>query len=299
MHDLRRRQIIFLSLLGIATLAIPSAHAGCGCDKPPPPRASVRPFATHAGATVTVFDERLAAGRAYRVEFHGIDGSTDWSEARAHTVRDLADRQRRIALEVSVPPLPLGPAGITIRADDGVVVQLADTEFTVTPEPIALHEYDEAIVQEGYRAAVGRDGTLYLGVEVSAVDAATTFVGGGKGYPLAYVPEDVAIYNEQGFLMQIFSPGDTDLFEIRGGTGGDSDQIEYWRHEFATYKRAHRRDAAKGRGDGPDWHADGSPHVDHDHLVVAIRGVLSDGTQPSPGATPPFELEISSIPAPR
>jgi hypothetical protein len=41
---------------------------------------------------------------------------------------------------------------------------------------------------------------------------------------------------------------------------------------------------------------DGTRHVDHDHIVVALRGTLEDGSAPAPGATPPFDLLIASQP---
>jgi hypothetical protein len=291
---------ISLASLALALVAAPaSVRAGCGCDKPPPPRAAVRPFVAHASQTITIFEPTLQIGHTYHVVFRTPDGATDWSEARAKLVRDLADRVKRVALEVGVPPLPLGPAAITVRDGARVLLSLADDEFTVGPEPIELHEYEETVLQDGYRAAVGRDGTVYVALDVAPVSAATTFVAHGVGYPLHYDAGDVVIYNDQGFLMQILDPAQTGLFEIRAGGGDASDTLEYWRHEFETYKRAHRREAAKGRGEGPDWHADGTPHVDHDHLVVAIRGVLSDGSEPVPGATPPFSLELVSEPAPR
>ena len=48
----------------------------------------------------------------------------------------------------------------------------------------------------------------------------------------------------------------------------------------------------------PEWHADGTPHIDHNRIVVAVSGVLADGGRPTPGATPPFELVIQSAPSP-
>jgi hypothetical protein len=291
---------VLLATLAFA-FAVPPlvARAGCGCDKPPPPLAVVRPFVAHAAQTITIFDESLAPGGSYRVEFRSADGTADWSAAHARPVRDLADRTKRMALEVAVPPLPLGPAAITVWDGAQVVLALADDEFTVAPDPIELHEYQETVTQDGYRAAVGRDGTVYIALDVAPVGAATTFVARGVGYPLRYDAGDVVIYNDQGFLMQILDPSETGLFEIHSGADVTSDALEYWRHEFETYKRAHRRDAAKGRGAGPDWHTDGTPHIDHDHLVVAIRGTLPDGSEPAPGETPAFSLELASEPAPR
>ncbi len=298
MHTTLRRN--WLPLIAIALVATPfTAHAGCGCDKPPPPRAAIRPFVAHAAQTVTIFDQAIANGRAYRVEFRSLDGAADWSAGRGRMIRDLADGERRPGLEVNVPPLPLGPAAVTVYDGDQAVLALADDEFTVAPDPIELHEYRESITQDGYRAAVGRDGTLYIALDVARVSTATTFSARGVGYPLHFGASDVAIYNDQGFLMQILDPSQTGLFEIRSGSVAESNTLEYWRHEFETYKRAHRRDATRGRGEAPDWHADGTPHIDHDHLVVAIRGSLAVGGSPAPGATPAFSLELASEPTPR
>lgn len=300
MHTSKRH--IFVPLLAsVAILAGSPAitRAGCGCDKPPPPRAVVRPFVAHATQTVTLFDDAFELGHDYRVEFRSLEGISDWSAGKAKLVRDLADREKRAALEVSVPPLPLGPAAIRVWDGSSLLLALTDDDFTIAPDPIELHEFNETITDEGYQAAVGRDGTTYIALDVGAVSKATRFVARGIGYPLTYAAGDVVIYNEQGFLMQMLDPAQTGLFEIRSGSDDRSDTLEYWRHEFETYKRAHRRDAAKGRGSGPDWHADGTPHVDHDHLVVAIRGTLPDGSVPAPGATEPFALELVSQPAPR
>ena len=39
---------------------------------------------------------------------------------------------------------------------------------------------------------------------------------------------------------------------------------------------------------------DGSRHVDHNHLILAIMGRLADGSLPAPGATPAFDLSMST-----
>jgi hypothetical protein len=77
-----------------------------------------------------------------------------------------------------------------------------------------------------------------------------------------------------------------------------SDVLRYWRHEFRTYKEKHRRLDGFQPDDDTDWHADGSRHTDHDTIVVAVRGTLANGATPTPGATPPFRLVISSSGAP-
>lgn len=295
MHLHSRFSLVLVALTVVFGPA-PAAVAGCGCDKPPPPHAAIRPFVAHPGQTVTIFDDGFEPGRPYRVEFHSWTGQSDWSATRAGWIRDLADRQKRMGLEVVVAPLPLGPTAVTVWGDDGIVLALTDEHLTVAGPPVELHEFDETIVQDGYQAAVGRDGTVYFPVDVGAVSQATTFVARAAGYPLRYVAENVVIYNEQGFLMQLLDRRETGLFEIHAGGAAMSDALEYWRHEFETYKRSHRRDGARGRGDGPDWHTDGTPHIDHDHLVVAIRGTLADGSAPEPGTTPAFSLELTSLP---
>ena len=84
-----------------------------------------------------------------------------------------------------------------------------------------------------------------------------------------------------------------------GTRGGDttSDALTYWRHEFRSYKQDHRRNDVHRTDDDADWHADGTPHIDHDRIVVAISGMLMSGSRPAPGATPPFELVVQSVPS--
>jgi hypothetical protein len=284
-------------LAGGLALSSP-AVAGCGCDKPAPARAAVRPFVGHAGERITVFSDRLVEGDHYKVEFASLDaGVADWSRGKARRRRDLADAELRVQLEVAIPDIPFGPARLTVVDRAGtVVMQLPDTEFTVTAEPIALHDFTESITRTSYQAGIGRDGTLYIPVDVSNVRDATSFVAQGLGFALAFTPADVTMYNEQGFLMQRLDPSDPGLFHITSGTVADSDALAYWRHEFRTYRREHLHVRDRALSDDPAWHEDGTRHVDHDHIVVAIHGAMPDGSAPAPGTTPPFTLVLSSTP---
>ena len=116
-----------------------------------------------------------------------------------------------------------------------------------------------------------------------------TFMQDGVGF---------AMYNDQGFLMQLLDPTVPGLFRINQGDSTTSNVLTYWRHEFRTYKAAHRlQDNYLADDDDPNWHADGSYHVNHDTIVVAIRGTLPNGTLPTPGATPKFRLGVTSQPA--
>jgi hypothetical protein len=336
------RRLIMIVVLGLAVAAPPqAAEGGCGCSKPPPPYAAVRPFVGYPDATITLFDPRLVAGAGYWVEFVArADGSSDWSRGRAEVRRDLADGQYRTQLRVAVGTVALGPCAIGVYDDTGALVyQLADDAFTVTAPPIALHDYAETVAREGYQAGVGADGTLYVAVDVRAVTAATTYVAAANGFPLSFAPHAIAMYNMQGFLMQLLDPTVPGLFRLgpglplaggtslpvagsllptpprflaallapppgetgdsgENGTSVTSDVFAYWRHDFAGYKQQHRQLDAWQLDDDPDWHADGTYHVDHNTIVVAVSGTLPDGSPPPPGATPPFRLVVTSTATP-
>lgn len=274
------------------------ALAGCGCEKAPPPLAAVRPFVGSTNQTITLFDARLADGQPYDVQFvSGSDGTSDWSRARAKTKRDLADGQPRVQLRVRIGDVSLGPCAIRVWSRGALLYGLDDDAFTVAASPVPLRDVAETVSLAGYRAGVGRDGTVYIPVDVGQVSGATTFVANGMGFPLAFSSSNVAMYNAQGFLMQLLDAKSPGLFQIYAGDDVASDTLQYFRHEFRTYKLDHRRRDAYMIDDDPDWHADGTRHVDHDRIVVAIRGTLAGGDRPTPGATAPFELTVASIPA--
>jgi hypothetical protein len=294
---MRRFPVIILSAVALLRIATP-AFAGCGCDKPPPPRAAVRPFVGYPDQKIALFDDRLTAGQKYDVLFEStVGGDADWSRGRATVRRDLADGKSRAQLRVPVGTVSMGPCRISVWDGSTLLMTLGDEAFTVTAPPIALHDFSESVGRDAYRAGVGRDGTIYIPVDVSQVSDATTFTGQAWGLPVQFQSWDVAMYNEQGFLMQLLDPKTPGLFSIDAGSFAASSALRYWRHEFRTYKRDHRQLDARRFDDDPDWHADGSYHVDHDHIVVAVHGTLPDGGSMAPGSTPPFWLGVSSAPA--
>jgi hypothetical protein len=285
-----------VAILGALAAHLPApADAGCGCSKPPPPRADVRPFVGYPDQKITIFDGKLAAGQSYDVLFESTaDGSADWSRGRGILRRDLADGEMRVHLRVPVGSVGLGPCRISVWSGGSRVVDMNDDEFTVIAPPITLHEFNESISRDGYQTGVGRDGTVYIAVDVEQVSSGTTFIGQAVGFPMRFNAGDVTMYNEQGFLMQMLDPNVAGLFQIKTGDVVKSATLSYWRHEFQTYKQEHRRADARRRDDDPDWHADGSYHVDHDRIVVAVRPSMPSGGHPAPGATPPFRLLVTS-----
>jgi len=275
-----------------------SASAFCGCDKPPPPRANVRPFAAAPDQTITLFDDRVTQNGQYTVAFMGRDGSVDWSRAHATSRRDFADGVVRPQLRVSVPDVSLGPTSISVfDPSDTLVYTLSDDQFTVIAPAISLHDFAATVSRGGYQTGVGADGTVYFAFDLSEMSDATTYTGSALGVGIHFQPESVGIYNAQGFYGGGLDPKSPGLFRIAPGANGMSDTLSYWRHEFRTYKEDHRKRDSRRLQDG-EWHVDGTPHVDNYHLIVAIAATSDDGNPMPPGATPPFKLVITGTPAP-
>ncbi len=277
----------------LAASATAPAWAGCGCDKPAPPRAAIRPFVATASQTVTLFNPALEDGATYDVAFEPQGGPTQWARGSAERRKDVADGTEREHLRVAVPDLPLGPCAVSVWRDGARRFDVAADDFTVAARPIALHEAGRT-TSRGYRAAVGSDGTVYIPVDVTEVSEATRFSGTALGLPLQYEAKNVAMYNGQGYLMQLLDAKSPRLFDLQSGDLDRSTTLSYWRHEFQTYKQEEQAAPHVLGDEAGEWHADGTRHVDHDHIVVALRGAFADGTTPSPGATPPFQLVIDS-----
>jgi hypothetical protein len=296
------KQRRFISLVAITAMAffgrLPAADAGCGCDKPPPVPAAVRPAATYAGAAVTLFHPALVVGQRYRVRFTSSAASGSQTvEAVAINRRDLADGQYKPQLVVAVPALPPGPAAIDVSGDTtGPILSLSDDAFTVTGLPVVVPPDRGEFHFPQYRAAVGRNRVTYIALDLSNVQAPMVVRAQAIGYPLRFAAADVMFYNPEGFLMQRLDGGIPGLFTIDSAAGSpDSDTLQYSRHEFSTYflQHAERQPHAVDPAD-PSWHLDGSAHIDHDHLILAIAGVLDDASLPAPGATPAFDFVLET-----
>jgi hypothetical protein len=271
------------------------AEAGCGCDKPPPPPADVRPRATYAGGEVTVVHRGLVSGRTYQVTFASPSGARATVSAVAAVRRDLADGSAKPQLAIALPSLPLGPASVEVKNGSKVVLKTSDAALTVVAPPIVVPDESGDFVVRGYRAAVGRDGVVYVALDLAGMAMPRTIRAQALRYPLRFTADDLVFWNAQGFLMQALGESMAGLFRLSPASSADSDVLHYSRHEFNTYflqhgeRSGHALDPADRR-----WHLDGTPHIDHDHLVLAIAGVLASGARPPAGATPAFDLAIST-----
>ena len=304
---MRTRTIGLLVIaLGIALLRVSAADAGCGCSKPPPPIAPIRPSVAYPGAPVTLFSPALVEGSSYTVTFtSGTATASATVGGDAVLLRDLADGVLRLQLVVELPSLPPGPTSVSVRTlQDVEVLALDDFQLTVAPPPLPIPHGRGAWHFPDARAAVGRNGVVYVALDLSSLTDALIFRAQAIGYPLRFLAEDAVFYNRQGFLMQLLVQNDPlkgtpvpGMFVLPAQTPeSDSDILNYSRHEFVTYFLQHqeRQPHAVDPSDG-NWHLDGTPHVDHDHLILAIAGRLQDGSVPPAGITPPFDLKLKAF----
>jgi hypothetical protein len=304
-----------VSTLGIAAMtammvsaaALDDARAGCGCEKAPPALADVRPHMSWPGRDVTIFDSRLVPGETLEVRFSPSSGApAEMTTAVAVSRRDFADGVAKPQLVVTLPDLPPGPTAIDVRrpGSDTALLALDDRSFTAMAQPLAVPSELGEWTYPQVRAAVDRDGVIYVGLDLAQLEQPLVFRAQAIGVPLRFGNEDVLFYNTQGFLMQALVksanggasvepvPG---MFVAAADDPSDSDVLTYSRHEFATYFLQHgeRQQHAFDPQDA-SWHQNGTPHIDHDHLILAIDGRLQGGAALPPGATPAFDLAITT-----
>ncbi|GIW41500.1 MAG: hypothetical protein KatS3mg076_2077 [Candidatus Binatia bacterium] len=279
--------------------SVPVARAGCGCEKPPPLPASVRPHFAYPGATVIVFGSSLVPGDQYEVRFQsGTKNASAAVEAEAVLARDQADGVEKPQLRVEVPGLPMGPTAIEVKRQGAGKTEVAipDTDFTVVAPPVVLPNGDAVIEVNGYRTGVDRNGTAYVTFDLSNVRAATSFSGFAVAMPFRLRPEDTKIYNLQGYYFEALSDDPTiaGVLDAPPDETEESDAVWYWRHDFQAYQDAHVPGGTyELSADDPDyWHADGTPHIDHNRIVFAIPATLRDGSQLPAGRTKPFKLHL-------
>ena len=274
------------------------AWAGCGCDKLPPALAEVRPNVTYAGSEVTLFHPNLQTGQTYQVLFRsGVSDEKAAVQALAVTRRDLADGVMKPQIVVSVPTMPLGPTQIVLRqvGQKNVLLALADSAFTIAPQPVSLPENIGEVVFSDYQAAVSRDGLVYFSFDLSDIHHPRSFNGDARGYPLRFSSEGVVLTNPQGFLMQLLEEDIQGLFALDTAVSSqNSTGLQYARHEFNSFAFLHTGEHVhKIDSQDPQWHTDNTPHIDHDHIIMAVSGLLADGSVPTPGATPAFDMVVN------
>ncbi len=282
-----RSMLLGSAMMALAMLRGMPAEAGCGCAKPPPPLQLVRPAFASPGDTVTFFPPDNRSGQ------YEIRTGTYRLKQNAVYKRDLADGQYKWQVVIQMPQLPLGPLAINVKGP-GRDFTIPSTDFTMMQPPLVLQQTDGETVAKCYSAAVTSDHTVLIPLDISAITDHMIFNGLGENFPLLFGASDVMIYNTQGFLMQLLTaPNSVGIYAIEDPGNPDSMELTYDRHEFNTYRAMHAHTGGYGLDPSdPAWHTDGTYHVDHNHLVLAIKGVVENQGVPPAGQTPAFDFSI-------
>jgi hypothetical protein len=285
----------------------PPADAGCGCDHPPPTWAQVMPPFASPGMTIRV---HAADGNAFQV---GASYDVTLKSGAGVFTVDV-DATASDFLELVTPAnLEPGPTEITVSTggNQGVVQTFANDVFTTLPIPPVLSPNGGASKNSKLTAAIAADGTLLLPLNLRHVRDGMQLAFQVANEPLEFGPDDVVIYNADGVDLTLFTlavdgqtamewgsyygwevEDDTGLFGVVYDTkvqrstdpGKSSDVLTYWRHEFQTYRNAHMPGGShEGGADG--LHPDGSLHINHGHLVLAIHAMKRSANDPDNPAT--------------
>lgn len=288
---LRSRNLIArisVPLLVAICVAMPKlVNAGCGCNKPPPSPAAVIPRVAFPGMPVTFFDPSFVVGQQWNVTFSSGQVS-DTVSAPIEMKRDITDAtgiKQTPQLVVAMPSLPPGPCSIHLSAGTSSITITADS-FVVIGRPVQVSQQNAEIEQNGYTTAVGLDGTLYIAVGgLNQVCDAMSFQAELDGYPLRFSDGDVLIFNSQGYFIDSLTPLSQNHFSINPGDASTSNELSYYRHSFAKYCADHLPGGPKQVDPkDPNWHLDGTPHVDYSFVIFAINGHFDNGSAQIPGA---------------
>jgi hypothetical protein len=297
---------IVAAALALAS-ARPAGAAYCGCDKPPPEaNVAVRPAFAYPSSTILLFSENLVVGRPYRVRFYRagllssglrlarpkLDATSTAIAVRARDQGDFdplnptAPLPLRKQLRVKLPRrLKHGPARIEVidpllGARNPVLV-VSEDDFTVIGRPIVLTD-DMPQRDIPVTTGMSRDGHLFFALDMRQVRESTLIDVRLIELLFPLAPDSVTGWNVQGFNVgtlrnvpddprfgwRLFGANDEDA------NGGNAYRIRYWRHEFMTWEAAHHPGGSKIQVEDPlerdYWHQDGTPHIDHDHIVIAV-----------------------------
>ena len=297
------------ALLAATLLSAGAATAGCGCDHPPPDWTVVMPPFGSPNKHIAIY----AVNGAFEV------GGTYTVDFGAHEIDVVAEATDRV--EAVVPHgVERGPVELRVTGP-GYDYTYPDSAFTALPHPRRIKNREGVFHKRGYRAAVGADGTLYLALNVKRAKDALQFAFSFRDLPLAYTADDVVIYNADGVDLTLFTLDVTDAhhqwgeyygWTVETDAGLDADMYEglaaesdaiattsdlftYWRHEFHTYAAAHAPGGSH-QTNANGYHPDGTLHVDHYNLVIAIDGKVRDPSNPGdPSLATPLEPGMQRV----
>lgn len=285
--------VLVVALLTAVLLVRSSGWAGCGCDHPAPCPAPVLPaFGSPGDLLVLTGSNFSTRGSGNSVIF------TSGANSVLVSKRLTSDPTR---LKVNVPgdvrweASCIGPMSIEVRTNAGVAASYSSDFFALLARPLPLREAEGHFVFRNYPMAVDATGVLNVPIDISQIAAATNFAVYVKNLPLEFNQDGVIIYNKQGYNLNLFTLAVSGTEKQWGSWYGakvlksvspyDSTILTYWRHNMYEYRAAHAVGGShyplKELADGSVLHPDGTAHVDHDQLNVAISGSLRDPVDPT------------------
>ena len=289
---MKRQKTTILMVLTLATLllASPDVWAGCGCDHPTPCPTPVMPGFSSPGDRIKLTGEDFSTEEDGNKVSFGESYMKMTTEAVARTPETLF---------VNVPDRSyasymVGPMPIQVKKGYKTVAEYDKDQFTYLEKPLVLEEGQGHYIFSGFRIAVDTFGVIYIPLDVSKILASTHFMVFIEDLPLEFGTEDTLIFNKDGFNLNLFTLDVEgyekqwgDWYGAQGISNSDptqSDMFTYWRHDFYAYNAAHQPGGEyythTENEDGYLLHDNGSIHVDHDRLVVAIAGKLRDSKDP-------------------
>jgi len=266
------------------------AHGGCGCEKPAPPPAAIIPDATYPGTYVRIYDDNFIPGNSYDVLFN---------QTETEGVAEV-DREGRKRIKVMIPETDdVGPTAVKVLNNSGIIKEISSDQFTLATKPITLYEQNGNYQYINYKAAVDSTGTLILSFDLTGITEPLNFIGKLLNKRLMIGgSEDAVFYNIQGYLMTDMGSYELpyhipSLNKITKTSDRGSDMILYWRHEFETYAAAHEPGQPHQPDPlDPDYHLDGTPCIDHDHIILKVAARYLNNKVPSPGSIDRIQLAI-------
>ena len=290
--------LFILTLLGGFLMLPTSATAGCGCDHPAPDWAPVMPYFAPEGGRVRIHadKEEFTIGEAYEVSISGMTVPGGGVVAAS-----------RRFIEVDVPRgVGIGPVSVRVwrrhRSRSGrhkvTYANYDESVFTVLPDWVVVPPVEGVFESKKFDVAVDGMGTVLLPLDLSQIHEATQFALRFKNLALAFGVDDVEFYSREGVNLGLFTLAVDDETERHwgsyygwevnedGGLGGyrfddraarardirgSSDILTYWRHDFKAYAIAHQPGQDYEVNEN-GFHKNGTLHVEHDFIVLAIHG---------------------------
>lgn len=282
------------ALLAVGMMAAQPTWAGCGCDHPPPEWGLIMPAFAAPDETIAIHADsgEFIVGETYKVAF---------GKKRVDVVAESVGR-----LDVTIPD-DVNPGPREIKVDGPSYAHDYPKElFTVLGEAAPLPDESGLFLMRDWKLAITTDGTLLMPIDVSRVLDATQFAFQLQDLALTFDVEDVVIYNADGIDLSLFTLSVEDSTERQWGSYygweveddtklmgfvydnkvkkskkmTESDIFTYWRHEFYTYAAAHAEGGTHEVGEDGFHLADGTLHIDHDQLIIAITGLKRDSKHP-------------------